>query len=144
MALIEFKDLPDTTTPLTASNLNNNFNELDEKIDSVVESGSNANGNYVKYADGTMICTKKVDINTTISNSWGVLYESDKLDLGSYAQPFIESPIIMATPYQREILIAQVREFSTTSFGKINLVKPAADSSTTDYHINLVAIGKWK
>ena len=26
MALIEFKDLPDTTTPLTASNLNNNFN----------------------------------------------------------------------------------------------------------------------
>lgn len=27
MALIEFKDLPDTTTPLTAANLNNNFNE---------------------------------------------------------------------------------------------------------------------
>lgn len=27
MALIEFKDLPDTTTPLNASNLNNNFNE---------------------------------------------------------------------------------------------------------------------
>lgn len=28
MALIEFQDLPNTTTPLTASNLNNNFNEL--------------------------------------------------------------------------------------------------------------------
>ena len=28
MSLIEFKDLPDTTTPLTADNLNNNFNEL--------------------------------------------------------------------------------------------------------------------
>lgn len=27
MALIEFQDLPDTTTPLNASNLNNNFNE---------------------------------------------------------------------------------------------------------------------
>lgn len=27
MALIEFKDLPDTTTPLTANNLNNNFIE---------------------------------------------------------------------------------------------------------------------
>lgn len=27
MALIEFKDLPDTSTPLNASNLNNNFNE---------------------------------------------------------------------------------------------------------------------
>ena len=28
MALIEFKDLPDTSTPITASNLNNNFNEI--------------------------------------------------------------------------------------------------------------------
>jgi len=31
MALIEFKDLPDTTTPLTAENLNNNFEYLNEK-----------------------------------------------------------------------------------------------------------------
>lgn len=28
MALIEFKDLPNTSTPLNAENLNNNFNEL--------------------------------------------------------------------------------------------------------------------
>ena len=28
MALIEFKDLPDTTTPLDEDNLNHNFNEL--------------------------------------------------------------------------------------------------------------------
>lgn len=34
MALIEFKDLPDTTTPLTADNLNNNFEYLEAKIDS--------------------------------------------------------------------------------------------------------------
>lgn len=27
MALIEFKNLPDTTTPINAQNLNNNFNE---------------------------------------------------------------------------------------------------------------------
>lgn len=35
MALIEFKDLPDTTTPLTASNLNNNFNELLSEINDI-------------------------------------------------------------------------------------------------------------
>ena len=28
MGLIEFKDLPDTSTPLNAENLNNNFNAL--------------------------------------------------------------------------------------------------------------------
>ena len=32
MALIEFKNLPDTSTPLTAENLNNNFEYLDNKF----------------------------------------------------------------------------------------------------------------
>ena len=36
---------------------------------SIIESGSNANGNYIKYADGTMICTKKVSFNNTFSSS---------------------------------------------------------------------------
>lgn len=33
MDLIEFKDLPDTSTPLNADNLNHNFNELNNDID---------------------------------------------------------------------------------------------------------------
>lgn len=33
MALIEFQDLPNTTTPINAQNLNNNFDELDEKTE---------------------------------------------------------------------------------------------------------------
>lgn len=41
MALIEFKDLPDTTTPLTADNLNNNFNEVSkDKIYSTNETNT--------------------------------------------------------------------------------------------------------
>lgn len=32
MALIEFKDLPDTSTPLNAENLNNNFNALKGEV----------------------------------------------------------------------------------------------------------------
>lgn len=31
MALVEFKDLPDTSTPINATNLNNNFQELTNK-----------------------------------------------------------------------------------------------------------------
>ena len=32
MALIEFKNLPDTSTPLKAENLNNNFNEAKKSL----------------------------------------------------------------------------------------------------------------
>ena len=39
----------------------------------VVESGSNANGEYIKYADGTMICTKKVTGQAKITATWGNL-----------------------------------------------------------------------
>lgn len=44
MALIEFKDKPNTTTPLNATNLNNNFNEL---VSKVVEGQETALNEYV-------------------------------------------------------------------------------------------------
>lgn len=37
MALIEFKNKPDLTTPINATNLNNNFSELDNKIGDLSE-----------------------------------------------------------------------------------------------------------
>lgn len=44
MALIEFKDKPNTTTPINANNLNNNFNEL---VSKVVEGQETALNEYV-------------------------------------------------------------------------------------------------
>ena len=35
MALVEFKDLPDTSTPINAENLNNNFNELNNDFNNL-------------------------------------------------------------------------------------------------------------
>lgn len=89
MALIEFKDYPNTDTPINSSNLNYNFQQinynleqqminvndkignLDElntedkenilsAINSIIESGSNANGSYLKFSDGTLMCWGKV------------------------------------------------------------------------------------
>ena len=50
-----------------------NKNNLVSAINSVVESGSNENGNWIKYADGTMICTKTISIITPITSTWGAL-----------------------------------------------------------------------
>lgn len=51
MALITFQNLPNTTTPVNATNLNNNFTECFN----IIASGSNANGSYLKFSDGTLI-----------------------------------------------------------------------------------------
>jgi len=46
----------------------------------IVERGSNANGEYVKFADGTLICTynNTAVASFSISNSYGSLYQAGK------------------------------------------------------------------
>ena len=49
----------------------------------VVENGSNSNGSWTKWSDGTMICRKNIDYgNLSITTQWGSFYEtSSKLSL---------------------------------------------------------------
>lgn len=66
MALIEFKDLPDTTTPLTANNLNNNFNFCVPL------------GGIVQYAgatapDGWLICNGSAISRTTYADLFSAI-----------------------------------------------------------------------
>lgn len=52
--------------------------KLEEQINSlipliglggVIESGTNENGRYLKFADGTLICTNRISITTTAENT---------------------------------------------------------------------------
>jgi len=57
MALIEFENLPSTDTPISAENLNNNFNELN-KINSY---STNETDTGQKWIDGKTIYRKVID-----------------------------------------------------------------------------------
>lgn len=123
-----------------------NKDNLVGAINSVVESGSNTNGNYVKYADGTMICTKKIVTQQQINVAFGNLYEtSNTVNFGNYAMPFISVPdTILATSLGRSCLLEGIQDYSNTSFGRTWLMRPSADASVNEYIISLLAIGKWK
>jgi len=56
----------------------------------IIESGSNANGNYIKYADGTMICTVDTG-NISITNSVSSIYS------GTWPASFTARPIANIT-----------------------------------------------
>ena len=46
----------------------------------IVDSGSNSNGSWIKWADGTMICSNTVQYtNVAITTVWGSFYESSNL-----------------------------------------------------------------
>lgn len=109
----------------------------------IIESGSNANGYYVKYADGTMICYAKVlsannsttgtayttpvtFYDTNISITTGGVGIASGGTVGAY---IIESAVNSASSYQIKILVISV--------GALN---GAVDNTPC----NVILIGRWK
>ena len=110
---------------------------------SIVESGSNSNGNYVKYYDGTMICTKKVSFNHTFTEPWGALFTTSLIDLGDYAQPFLEVPTVNASIMSNySCFIQRIGDYSATKVGTTYLSRPVNTNALG--YIAIIAIGKWK
>lgn len=143
MALIEFKDLPDTSTPLTADNLNNNFNECYN----IVESGENANGRYIKYSDGTMICYKKIDCTgLSLPNEWGAGWYYTIVQGGDFPQAFIETPTINCWFGNTSVgcIVMNYGAASSSTTGNFLLLKVGSHGTLTSGYVYVTAIGKWK
>ena len=122
-------------------------------VNGIVESGSNENGNWIKYSDGTMICTAtKLFENVSVTNSWGNLYETEELILGNFPQPFISTPeginCIMITNSNSSGkgsggFVEYIVQTTNTFWGKTAIAKPAS-SAAANIGLSLIAIGKWK
>lgn len=73
MALIEFKNKPDTTTSINATNLNNNFSELNDKIENVevtdIYSMSEVKTNKI-WIDNKPIYRKIIDVGNLPNNDY--------------------------------------------------------------------------
>lgn len=109
----------------------------------IVASGTNSNGSYIKYYDGTMICYKTVTGSVSITNAWGSLYEGT-LDLGSWSQEFISVPNVQVNNVsQYGALIEGMNiEPTKTTVGTVYLAR--ANSMTIIAKIDVLGIGKWK
>ena len=129
---------------LTQLNTTNKSN-LVGAINSVVESGTNSNGNWIKYADGTMICTKKVSfVGLQFTIAWGNVYETPPVELGDYAQEFVDIPLMFITAATSSAVAEGVGN-TKTSFGKVTFYRPIrTDYADYRYNFYLMAIGKWR
>lgn len=127
------------------TNLNQMQTNIENAINGIIESGSNANGNYIKFSDGTMICTKSVIVSTKIENPWGNLFESLQIDLGNFPVSFIETPVLSVNKtIGRGSWIELVEGTTNSAIGNTYLVSAVSTTSTTNITINIIAIGKWK
>jgi hypothetical protein len=119
-------------------------------INNIVQSGSNANGSYVKYADGTMICYGTWNIgNVAFSSAVGAVYNVP-IDLRhTFPVSFINKPVMTFSAYENVEsygLFLQVcpKRDSVTSqdFGSLNVMSITQVSA--HLAIDYIAIGKWK
>lgn len=110
------------------------------------EYGSNANGSYQKFANGTLICWKYVTLNNVaMTTSWGSIYESAAVSLGNWPETFIDIPtisLIQDFTGSGAGMVEAVKETSTTFVGNAYFWRATSSTFTLKYRI--IGIGRWK
>lgn len=132
---------------LNATNLNQLQTNVENAINSVVESGSNDNGNYIKYSDGTMICyhsilKSNVAFNKNTSGTYYFINENyEHLYDWTYPQQFIGVPKVITTVSSSGYVNACCGNITRTEARVLSTTNYNASINIT---FNIVAIGKWK
>jgi hypothetical protein len=124
---------------------------FEEAINSVVESGSNTNGNWIKYDDGTMICWLKIVVtNQTIDSSYKPLGADFTIYIGSrtwtFPVAFVSSPVVTCSRFQWGSGGSWGVSLSdpTTTTGQLRGYDSVSRATGTNCYIEATAIGKWK
>lgn len=109
------KDLEDTKEEIQE--------ELDKKVE-VVEKGTNTNGSYIKYSNGTMKCWKKLKVEAggTLWNN--NIYYSDH-NMGKWAQEFKSLVTSRTTVFSKQFWSTQVNQ-TCTSAGEVRCFRPTS------------------
>ena len=132
---------------LNATNLNQLQTNVENAINGVVESGSNDNGSWIKYSDGTMICyhsilKSNVAFNKNTSGTYYFINENYKhLYDWTYPQQFIGVPKVIATVSSSGYVNACCGNITRTETRVLSTTNYNASINIT---FNIVAIGKWK
>lgn len=141
-----FTDLKAVAFSGAAADVTYGSGSVEDALDDLTGYETNANGTYYKFVDGTLICTKVVTENISISASWGVLYEtSDPISFGDWAHSFISAPIASLTVASDDGLACVPEKLSgvtASSAGNSYFFRPT--TGTGPVTVNLIAIGRWK
>lgn len=110
----------------------------------IIESGSNDNGNWIKYSDGTMICTISKDVSFTNFSQDKEIYYADISNV-NFSQTFTEINSISAifnSTKQGAYPWLGLSNASKSNISRIRLFNYYNTNVTGNIYIT--AIGKWK
>ena len=105
---------------------------------SIIESGSNSNGDFIKFYDGTMICWGTGSSRTT-SVAYGALYRSTTVWL-NFAQTFSTTPSTVIVDAIGQSMMGGTNSVQASRCSAYIMSPVNGDSATLRY----LAIGKWR
>lgn len=111
-------------------------------VNGIVESGSNENGNWIKFVDGTMICNCSVTRNIANTTPWNNMYIADIQNI-PFPQQFIELYSCNIDLYSTRNAWRMSGGIPTIS-GTGSMFSVSPESFTEDIRFCVIAIGKWK
>lgn len=115
----------------------------------LIESGTNSNGSYIKFFDGTMICRCKVTKTVTMNTAYGSVYGAN---FGGITFPATFTDIPTVSWGSRNI--DNTRGYwvgtyngitiSTTGISGLHLFRHNENTEASDIEVHVTAIGSWK
>ena len=106
---------------------------------SILESGSNANGEYVKYADGTMICWNYALTTQASSTATGSMFRTLNTATWTFPVAFLVAPVVTGQADNSARIMAI--ELPTTT--AVDFRQFSATTSAGLIGVRLTAIGQW-
>ena len=95
----------------------------------LIERGSNANGQFVRFADGTQICRRAITLAAGAETTW------------TFPAAFSSAPVVTGV-VQAPVLSAVVLDGAATTTGVALSARDKADARRAD-PAHLSAIGRW-
>lgn len=121
-------------------------NDGNKYFTGIVESGSNENGNYVKFSDGTMICYLITTVtDQAIDNQYGSLYQSTRR--WYFPARFKDNNISVVCglfQWGTSASWGTINEFPSSDSVSLRVIDIIQRSAGTECKIQAIAIGKWK
>lgn len=111
----------------------------------LIEQSSNANGRYVKFADGTMICHRRLPLTIAVNIAAGNMFYSGGIAATAMASTFVgELPTVTSTLEDSAGIswIAEGGAPSLSNFPPLYIVCPFSVGSRS-YTASLIAVGRW-
>lgn len=116
-------------------------------INGIIESGSNTNGNWIKFVDGTMITYKEIEVEMACNTAWGNLFVGNYATAINFPQTFKELPKVLIDLKLKDGACFKVEWevpiITTSSYKNVGIGR-ATTSNSVGITITLYAIGKWK